>query len=610
MRLSRKQKALALKMFGTADMTRREFQARMDALKETQEERYEKLKEAYQEADEKLQLSGDILKVASDIKGLKLKKDGRDWWSGPCPECGGTDRFYINTMDNKYKCRQCSFAGGLANLASFAWGVHLWDAIDTLLRYSLRDHDLSDIVITKAQANTTRSESKKEVFKDFSREMTRAASQIDQAWEYLVGRGITSDTTSACQGLLGFARVYHHDSRSYYDSVCFAHELPLGKKWVVVGINRRIFDPPEGLEKTRLIAGSKWGFLRLPSLGDYMLIVVEGEINGLSIWQVARLLGWRVDVMSVGSEGAFKKRANYITELAKQYEGLVLWGDDGDVMQKAILEGPITHNQMDVIISPNKLDANDLLQKRVLDKFLLARLPTIAQNAQLAYKEDVAPVADADILAPEVGKQDVDSENVEYFQTDMTDLPAASSGLPGADAFNSDDDFKEVTDDQDGNVKDYEHDDWHDREWDAIDEARLFIECCTEHDERFAIYKVVLFDALVDHLVEMEMRVIVISEFEALLDRMNIETDEYLVLSRLPLVEFPPPPEFGEPIDPILLGYHENIEAYKLTKEQKYYQKAREYARQFSSQKQRQEVMAYIDELVLNPPEISDTLEF
>lgn len=498
MRLSRKQKSLALKMFGTADMTRREFQVRMKALKETREERYEKLKDAYQEADETLQLSGDIIKVASDINGLKLKQDGRDWWSGPCPECGGTDRFYINTRDNKYKCRQCSFAGGLANLASFAWGVHLWDAIDTLLGYSLRDRDFSDVVIKKAQANTSKSEPKQELFKDFSRDMVRATNQLEEARGYLISRGITSDTIDACQERLGFAYVYHHDSGTYYGSACFAHELPLGGKWLMVGINRRIFDPPEGMDKTRLMAGSKWGLLRFPALGRDMLIVVEGEINGLSIWQVIHKKAWRVDVISVGSEGAFKKRANYITELAKPYQTLVLWGDDGDVMQDAITSGPITHDQIDMIVSPNGLDANDLLQARVLGKFLLARLPKIAQEEPY-----VAPPA------PDV-------QHREPFPLS-----------------------KDVTYHQNGHVKDDEAIDLHHDEWDAIDEARLFIECSTTHDDRFAIYKVVLFNALVEYLIDMEMRVITENEFYALLDEMNIDTSEDLILSRISLIELP-----------------------------------------------------------------------
>ena len=42
------------------------------------------------------------------IEGLSLKRHGKEW-HGSCPNCGGTDRFWINEMDGLVKthCRQC-----------------------------------------------------------------------------------------------------------------------------------------------------------------------------------------------------------------------------------------------------------------------------------------------------------------------------------------------------------------------------------------------------------------------------------------------------------------------------------------------------------------------
>src|SRR5262252_809328 len=39
-------------------------------------------------------------------RGIVLRKSGSER-IGPCPKCGGTDRFSINVRDNVWNCRQC-----------------------------------------------------------------------------------------------------------------------------------------------------------------------------------------------------------------------------------------------------------------------------------------------------------------------------------------------------------------------------------------------------------------------------------------------------------------------------------------------------------------------
>ena len=203
-----------------------------------------------------------------------------------------------------------------------------------------------------------------------------------------------------------------------------------------------------------------------------------------------------------------------------------MWGDDGDVMYDAITSGPITHDQIDMIVSPNGLDANDLLQKRVLDPFLLARLPTIAQQIEQNQSHEATSEVIEAVETPEMGWPASEAEPKEPFPSP-----------------------EEMTYDRNRHVKDYEGHNSHDGQWDAIDEARLFIECSTKPDDRFAIYKTVLFDALVEYLIDMEMRVITENEFYALLEEMNIETSEDLILSRISLIESSQQLEFVRPAE-------------------------------------------------------------
>jgi len=46
----------------------------------------------------------DVLEVAREC-GAQLKKAGANEWAGPCPSCGGSDRFSLNTREQIYNCR-------------------------------------------------------------------------------------------------------------------------------------------------------------------------------------------------------------------------------------------------------------------------------------------------------------------------------------------------------------------------------------------------------------------------------------------------------------------------------------------------------------------------
>ncbi|WP_439402673.1 hypothetical protein ACNJYA_09740 [Bradyrhizobium sp. DASA03068] len=42
-----------------------------------------------------------------DRRGIKLRRVGRRTLEGPCPVCGGTNRFGVDTVDNVWTCRRC-----------------------------------------------------------------------------------------------------------------------------------------------------------------------------------------------------------------------------------------------------------------------------------------------------------------------------------------------------------------------------------------------------------------------------------------------------------------------------------------------------------------------
>jgi putative DNA primase/helicase len=64
-------------------------------------------------------------------RGHRLKRAGREL-TGPCPVCGGTDRFSANTRKQLWNCRHCAKGGDIIDLVRHIDGVSVIDAVKTL----------------------------------------------------------------------------------------------------------------------------------------------------------------------------------------------------------------------------------------------------------------------------------------------------------------------------------------------------------------------------------------------------------------------------------------------------------------------------------------------
>jgi putative DNA primase/helicase len=64
-------------------------------------------------------------------RGIKLKRAGADL-IGPCPACGGTDRFGVHVRKQVFNCRGCGAKGDVIALVQHLDGASFSDAIATL----------------------------------------------------------------------------------------------------------------------------------------------------------------------------------------------------------------------------------------------------------------------------------------------------------------------------------------------------------------------------------------------------------------------------------------------------------------------------------------------
>jgi putative DNA primase/helicase len=73
----------------------------------------------------------DILAMAQDL-GARLKRVGANELAGPCPVCGGSDRFGVNTRKQLWHCRGCDKGGDVIALVHHVEGVGFREAVEML----------------------------------------------------------------------------------------------------------------------------------------------------------------------------------------------------------------------------------------------------------------------------------------------------------------------------------------------------------------------------------------------------------------------------------------------------------------------------------------------
>jgi hypothetical protein len=77
-------------------------------------------------------MSGDILALALNF-GARLKRSGGEY-SGPCPRCGGRDRFSVNVRKQLFNCRGCGVGGDAIALARHLRGCSYVEAASLIGR--------------------------------------------------------------------------------------------------------------------------------------------------------------------------------------------------------------------------------------------------------------------------------------------------------------------------------------------------------------------------------------------------------------------------------------------------------------------------------------------
>jgi phage/plasmid primase-like uncharacterized protein len=312
----------------------------------------------------------------------QLRKISTGEWAGPCPKCGGENRFHAK--EDWFFCRQCNPNGG-DTIEFVRWmqpGLSFVDAVAQLTGGTLPTATQRLPERTKAPAQVTQPDWRRKttVMLQAAQERLLEADG-EPARQYLISRGLEPRTwLHYGLGYRADVSVPGTEGKVKTPAIC----MPWYAGGKLMAVRYRFLAPQNGNKQTAeygsQFSGRLFGGQGLPEwvtmpIGDgnksvqslCTLVICEGEINAMSIWQAAG--DTNVHVLSLGSESA--KLNSAMIGFAKRYGTVIVWADRAEVARNLQAEIPAANS----ITSPNGKDANDLLRDGLLGAVLgMARL--------------------------------------------------------------------------------------------------------------------------------------------------------------------------------------------------------------------------------------------
>lgn len=320
----------------------------------------------------------DIRELAS--RYVELSKASVHELAGPCPKCGGIDRFFVG--EHFWGCRKCpqSKTHGAINFVMWVRNCSFQEAVTALIGNTLLPAltRLTEPIPSAAPTVTWRTPQWQQRVRDLAQRAHHCLltdTEGEQGRAYLLCRGIHCDSWQAYQ--LGYSpRVSIPGTQGQHKVPAIV--IPWIVQGMVRGIRYRFLDVQKGHKQTAYHGSSFTGSLygghafggNIPSLST--LLLVEGELNAVSCWQVSRAT--HLDVLSLGSESTHLTAA--MVAKMKQYRHIIAWLDRSDIVKNKIAQIPGAFG----VQSPDGCDANDLLSQGLLTGFLATLRIRIAQS--------------------------------------------------------------------------------------------------------------------------------------------------------------------------------------------------------------------------------------
>lgn len=349
----------------------------------------------------------DVLELAR--RYTTLRRESSHEWAGPCPRCGGDDRFHCTAQ--WWFCRICHpKQSDSIDLVRWLTGASFRESVAMITGVSMPTMSITELrsryagavtaPVKPAKTTQTPPDTQTRLLAQWQAEAeaeaqaaeTLLASEAGEAGRaYLEGRGLELQTWRVFR--LGFAPdVSLPGTGGAQRKPAILMPWTVGEQVTAIRyrfLEKHTYTDRDGRERKdvkqsakakafgeqAMFAGRMFGGLGLagPVAGKFDLFICEGELNALSIWQVAH--EGRVDVLSLGSESQHITDA--MLKAISEYRRVIVWMDKAEKL--AELRGRIPGATG--IASPHSMDANDCLQKGTLQ-------PMIADLRLRACKDD------------------------------------------------------------------------------------------------------------------------------------------------------------------------------------------------------------------------------
>lgn len=252
----------------------------------------------------------ELIKQTVDLLDLigsdtDLKKVGSNEYAGPCPKCGGKDRFRVNLVKGWF-CRKCQSEEHWNDQLDY---IQWRDNVSLVEAYKKLggNHRLTEEESARLLAERTRRDQERQAEEQRQQEERRRQLNQNEAWrEYYDGLTLETRQLWHQKGLsdlwidyfqVGYCqnRTFFHDDKAFtshsltiptfHTNYHFGEEPEL--TWDCIGLVHRLLidDPPGGKYRPHLAGAGKPLFnadLYAPIHGDVMLI--EGEIKAMVTW--------------------------------------------------------------------------------------------------------------------------------------------------------------------------------------------------------------------------------------------------------------------------------------------------------------------------------------
>jgi hypothetical protein len=281
---------------------------------------------------------------------------------GPCPRCGGVDRFHVRPQ--MFFCRQCYPAEqhqGRHDIYDFARFVGLAHNFREAYQIVADWSNQAPSPVRPILESAPKVDYRTEAWQQAARSEVERSHQLllspqgKLGHAYLAGRMLRPETWVAAK--LGLSSRLNASG-----SYGWAIALPWVYQDQITAIQYRFIEPQQQ-RYMRFSHQKSYGetlLYSLPAKQANTLVIVEGELNALSVWQETP---W--DAISFGSENMTLQTLEALQGAVQPYPRVLVWAD-----KPAVVEHLSTHLGRSVEQITSDYDANDLLQREQLRTFL------------------------------------------------------------------------------------------------------------------------------------------------------------------------------------------------------------------------------------------------